>query len=67
MLEMKNEAEGRVHFTRQKLEEYGGKIRLFPDVKDWFGRTRRFGKKYGYLARKPEPQKEYWIWESEIE
>lgn len=23
--------------------------------------------KYGYLARKPEPQKEYWIWELEIE
>lgn len=47
MLEMKNEAEGRVVFTRQKLEEYGGKIRLFPGVKDWFGRTRRYGEKYG--------------------
>lgn len=47
MLEMKNEAEGRVLFTRQKLEEYGEKIHLFPGVKDWFGRTRRYGKKYG--------------------
>ena len=47
MLEMKNEAEGRIVFTRQRLEEYGAKIHLFPGVKDWFGRTRRYGEKYG--------------------
>lgn len=47
MLEMKNEAEGHIVFTRQKLKEYGEKIRLFPGVKDWFERTRRYGEKYG--------------------
>lgn len=47
MLEIKNEAERSVLFTRQKLEEYGGKIRLFLGVKDWFVRTRLYGEMYG--------------------
>lgn len=47
MLMMKEEAEGRVLFTREKLMDYGAKISLFPGVEKWFSRTRGLGEKYG--------------------
>ena len=44
MLKMKEEAEGRLIVSREKLQEYGAKIKLFPGVDSWFERTRRLGK-----------------------
>lgn len=47
MLKMKEEAEGRMVFSREKLQEYGSKIKLFPGVEDWFDRTKQLGEKVG--------------------
>lgn len=47
MYKMKTEAEGRVLFTRNNLEDYGSRVRLFPGVEEWFERIRRYGKKQG--------------------
>lgn len=44
MFMMKRESEGRIVFTRQKLEEYGSKVSLFPGVDTWFERIREYGK-----------------------
>ena len=43
MYMMKEEAEGRVLFTKQKLIEYGAKVKLFPGVVEWFERIRKYG------------------------
>ena len=47
MLKMKEEAEGRIVFSREKLREYGSKIKLFPGVEGWFDRTKQLGKSVG--------------------
>lgn len=47
MYNMKEEAAGRVVFTREKLEEYGGRIKLFPGVEEWFDRMRKMGERHG--------------------
>lgn len=38
MYTMKEESEGTVLFTKEKLKEYGGGIKFFPGVEEWFGR-----------------------------
>ncbi|MCD8346116.1 MAG: hypothetical protein LUC38_09250 [Oscillospiraceae bacterium] len=43
MYTMKQESEGKILFTRDKLAEYGASVKLFPGVKDWFERIRKYG------------------------
>lgn len=50
MYVMKQEAEGKVLFTRQKLAEYGAKVQLFPGVEQWFDRIREYGKEKGVMV-----------------
>ena len=44
MYKMKEEAEGKELFTREKLEDYGSRVSLFPGVDKWFERIREYGK-----------------------
>ena len=44
MYVMKQEAEGKVLFTKKTLAEYGANVELFPGVKEWFERIREYGK-----------------------
>ena len=44
MYTMKEESEGKVLFTKEKLAEYGSKVQLFPGVEQWFERIRKYGK-----------------------
>lgn len=50
MYMMKQEAEGKVLFTKEKLAEYGAKVQLFPGVEQWFERIRQYGKEKGVLV-----------------
>lgn len=50
MLCMKEEAEGKVLFTKAKLAEYGAKVQLFPGVEDWFERIRGYGRQKGIIV-----------------
>lgn len=47
---MMREADGRIVFNKEKLAEYGSKVALFPGVKEWFERIRKFGKKHGVIV-----------------
>ncbi|MBU3849240.1 MAG: haloacid dehalogenase-like hydrolase [Candidatus Treponema excrementipullorum] len=44
MYTMKEESEGKILFTKEKLAEYGSKVQLFPGVEQWFERIREYGK-----------------------
>lgn len=50
MYKMVDEARGRVVFTKEKLEEYGSKVKLFPGVEDWFERIKAFGEKHDVIV-----------------
>lgn len=50
MLMMKEEAEGKIVFTKNKLLEYGSKVKLFPGVEDWFERIRDYGVQQGVIV-----------------
>lgn len=50
MFRMKEEAEGQVLFTKEKLAEYGAQIKLFPGVDGWFGRIRAYGRARGVIV-----------------
>jgi len=50
MYKMVDEARGRVVFTKEKLEEYGSKVKLFPGVEDWFERIKAFGEKHNVIV-----------------
>lgn len=50
MYTMKQESEGKVLFTKEKLEEYGASVQLFPGVEQWFERIREYGKKQGVIV-----------------
>ena len=50
MLVMKQEAEGKVLFTKETLAEYGANVQLFPGVSQWFERIRKYGKKKGVIV-----------------
>lgn len=50
MYTMKQESEGKVLFTKEKLAEYGASVKLFPGVEQWFERIREYGKKKGVIV-----------------
>lgn len=50
MYKMILEAEGRIVFNKEKLQEYGSKVTLFPGVEDWFERIREYGKQKGVIV-----------------
>lgn len=50
MYTMKQESEGKVLFTKEKLSEYGASVQLFPGVEQWFERIREYGKKQGVIV-----------------
>ena len=50
MYKMIEKAQGRLLFTKDTLEEYGGKVSLFPGVKEWFERIRKFGQEHGVIV-----------------
>ena len=50
MYVMKQEAEGKVLFTKKTLAEYGANVELFPGVKEWFERIRKYGKEKGVIV-----------------
>ena len=43
MYKMVNEARGRIVLTKKSLQEYGGRVELFPGVEEWFERIRTYG------------------------
>lgn len=44
MWKMVQESEGRMVFNKEKLAEYGVRVKLFDGVEDWFERIRAYGK-----------------------
>lgn len=50
MYKMKEKAQGQMVFTREKLQEYGAQISLFPGVETWFQRIREFGEEQGVIV-----------------
>ncbi len=50
MFLMKQEAEGKIEFTRETLAAYGAKVQLFPGVEEWFERIRAYGKENGVIV-----------------
>jgi hypothetical protein len=49
MYVMKEEAEGKVLFTKEKLMEYGSKVKLFSGVEKWFERICKYGEEKGVI------------------
>lgn len=47
---MKETAAGKVLFTKEKLEDYGSKVDIFPGVEDWFERIRNYGTQQGVIV-----------------
>ncbi len=47
MYVMMDEARGRLVFNREKLQEYGSKVVLFPGVEEWFDRLNEYGREKG--------------------
>lgn len=50
MYKMVEEAHGRIVFTRDKLEDYGADVTLFPGVEEWFERVKQYGKENGVIV-----------------
>ena len=50
MFLMMEEADGKIVFSKEKLQEYGSKVKLFPGVEDWFERIREYGKELGVIV-----------------
>lgn len=50
MYTMMTEAQGNLVFKKEKLEEYGAKVKLFRGVEDWFDRIRDYGKAHGVIV-----------------
>lgn len=50
MYTMKQESEGKVLFTKERLAEYGSSVQLFPGVEQWFERIREYGKEKGVIV-----------------
>ena len=50
MYTMKQESEGKVLFTKEKLAEYGASVQLFPGVDQWFERLREYGEERGVIV-----------------
>lgn len=47
---MLRKARGKEIFRRQLLLDYGAKVQLFPGVREWFDRTRRYGEERGVIV-----------------
>ena len=47
MYVMMDEARGKLVFNRKSLEDYGGKVQLFPGVSEWFERINAYGREKG--------------------
>lgn len=47
MYVMMDEARGKLVFNKEKLEEYGSKVKLFPGVAEWFDRVNAYGREKG--------------------
>lgn len=47
MYKMVRSARGRIVLTRQSLEDYGSRVKLFKGVEEWFGRIRSYGESRG--------------------
>ncbi len=50
MFKMVQTARGKFFVTRQKLEDYGSKVELFPGVHEWFDRIRQYGVEKGVIV-----------------
>lgn len=50
MYTMIDTAEGHIVFTKDNLNQYGARVKLFPGVEDWFDRIRDYGKKKGVIV-----------------
>ena len=50
MYKMMQEADGRIVFNKDTLQEYGSKVKLFPGVEEWFERIRKYGKEHGVIV-----------------
>ena len=51
MFMMSQKARGKFFVTKGKLMEEGAKVKLFPGVKDWFGRINEYGEKRGVTVK----------------
>lgn len=49
MYTMKEEAAGKVLFTKSELAKYGSEVALFPGVNEWFERIRKYGAEKGVI------------------
>lgn len=50
MYKMMQEADGKIVFNKEKLQEYGSKVALFPGVDGWFERIKKYGEKKGVIV-----------------
>ena len=50
MYKMVKEAEGNLIFKKEKLAEYGAKVKLFDGVDGWFERIRTYGKEHHVIV-----------------
>ena len=50
MYMMMEKAKGNLLFKKDKLEEYGAAVELFPGVEDWFERIRDYGMEQGVVV-----------------
>lgn len=50
MFKMVQEAEGKLIFNKDKLFEYGSKVKVFPGVETWFERIREYGRQRGVIV-----------------
>ena len=50
MYTMMTEAQDNLVFKKEKLEEYGAKVKLFEGVEGWFDRIRDYGKAHGVIV-----------------
>ena len=50
MWKMVQESEGRMVFNKEKLAEYGSKVKLFDGVEKWFERIRAYGKAHHVIV-----------------
>lgn len=50
MYKMVQESEGNFIFNKEKLAEYGAKVKLFNGVNEWFERIREYGKKHNVIV-----------------
>ena len=50
MYKMVLEAKGKLIFNKDKLAEYGSKVKVFPGVETWFERIREYGRQKGVIV-----------------